>query len=133
MQHSYSTRIYHKDTDAQGVVHHANYLVFFEKARTEFLRELNIELPLLLQEYGVQFVVVGIDISYKKPAQLDDLLIIDTKIKEVSRVRVCFEQIAYKPSDKAAVLTQADVHLVSVNKDMRACELPSSIKLEFLK
>jgi acyl-CoA thioester hydrolase len=75
LQHSMRKRVYYGDTDAIGIVYHANYLRFFEMARTESLRSIGVELPLLLSEYGIQFAVVDLAIQYHKPARLDDELL----------------------------------------------------------
>jgi len=76
----FPVRIYYEDTDAGGVVYHANYLHFMERARTEWLRERGYELNKLEQEFGFLFAVRSIDIDYLKPAHLNDLLRIEVSL-----------------------------------------------------
>jgi len=67
-------RVYWEDTDAAGIVFYANYLKFFERARTEWLRSLGYEQERLRAEHGIAFVVTDTSLSYRAPARLDDLL-----------------------------------------------------------
>jgi len=67
-------RVYYEDTDSGGVVYHANYLNYMERARTEWLRNLGFEQDILLQQYGLIFAVRAIDIDYIKPAQFNNEL-----------------------------------------------------------
>ena len=78
-EHTYKLRVYYEDTDAQGVVYYANYLKFIERARTEFLRSIGYQQEKLLNE-GLIFVVNGIQMSFRKPAKLDDGLKIKTSL-----------------------------------------------------
>ena len=89
----YLLRIYYEDTDAQGVVYYANYLKFFERARTEFLREVGYEQIKLMQE-NIIFVVRGLELNLLKPARLDDKLIIKTSLIKLGKVSFDFEQVA---------------------------------------
>ena len=73
----YQLRVYYEDTDAQGVVYYANYLKFFERARTEFLRHAGYHQMQLMKE-GIIFVVRGLELTLHKPARLDDQLLINT-------------------------------------------------------
>ena len=74
LKHSNNIRVYYEDTDAGGLVYHANYLKFAERARTEMLRKMKIEQLILKNEYNIQFVVKNLFIEFFKSAQLDDLL-----------------------------------------------------------
>ena len=69
----YRTRIYYEDTDVNGIVYHANYLKFFERARTESLNDIDVDVQLLADE-GILYAVVYANINYKKPARLNDLI-----------------------------------------------------------
>lgn len=83
MQHTTDIRIYYEDTDAGGVVYHANYIAYGERARAEFLRHIGHQSSNLAKDCGVTFVVKHIDIEYHKPAFLDDLLTVHTSITSI--------------------------------------------------
>jgi acyl-CoA thioester hydrolase len=85
-------RVYYEDTDAAGIVYYANYLRFFERARTEWLRALGFEQPRLADELGIAFVVRSISVEYLKPAQLDDALNVVSEIVSLGRVQIVFDQ-----------------------------------------
>lgn len=87
-------RVYYEDTDTGGVVFYANYLKFFERGRTEWLRRLGVNQSELTIREQLMFVVKKVEIQYRKPAKLDDLLTIHSKITRVGRASVDFEQFA---------------------------------------
>ena len=82
----YKTRIYYKDTDAGGVVYYANYLRFFEAARTEFLRDLGVDLHKWIEQ-GFFFVVAHTEVDHISPARYGDLLIVETECTSLSGAR----------------------------------------------
>jgi len=90
-EHTYKLRVYYEDTDAQGVVYYANYLKFIERARTEFLRTIGYQQEKLLNE-GLIFVVNGIQMSFRKPAKLDDSLKIKTRLIKLGKASFHFDQ-----------------------------------------
>ena len=85
-------RVYYEDTDAAGMVYYANYLKFMERARTEWLRQLGFQQSRMVEEQGVAFVARSAAVEYLKPARLDDLLSVDTRIESVGRAQVVFDQ-----------------------------------------
>lgn len=85
-------RIYYEDTDAGGVVYHANYIRFMERARTEFLRSLGIGLAALERDHGVVFAVRALSIDYRKPARLDDWLEVTVAFEAVRAASILFTQ-----------------------------------------
>jgi acyl-CoA thioester hydrolase len=87
-------RVYYEDTDAGGVVFYANYLKFFERGRTEWLRRLGVNQSELTLREQLMFVVKKVEIQYRKPAKLDDLLSIRSQITHVGRASVNFRQFA---------------------------------------
>lgn len=89
---NFDYRIYYEDTDAGGVVYYANYLKFFERARTDFLRALGVDQSQLLQQEKIAFVVRKCEINYLKPAKLDDLITISSTISDVKNVSLIFKQ-----------------------------------------
>ena len=108
---NFNYRIYYEDTDAQGVVYYANYLKFFERARTDYLRDLEISQSQLIKEENIIFVVRRCEIDYFRPAKLDDMLNIDVQIKEVTSTRIKMLQNA-SVSDK--ILNTLNVEIVCV-------------------
>ena len=89
---SWPVRVYYENTDAGGVVYHAQYLNFMERARTEWLRILGFEHTTLMQAYGCVFVVHSMQIQFKKSAKLDDLLTITSQIAKIGHSSVEFLQ-----------------------------------------
>jgi len=124
LKHSNNIRVYYEDTDAGGLVYHANYLKFAERARTEMLREVNIEQLILKNDYDIQFVVKNLFIEFFRPAQLDDLLIIKSMILKISSAKVILEQTIYK---KMILLAKIDVTLGSVNTKGKPSRLPEIV------
>lgn len=118
-------RIYYEDTDAGGVVYHANYLHFFERARTEFLRQAGFSQQQLFSK-NLAFVVKKMEIDYKFPARLDDLLTIQTIITELKKATIVFQQCLYKEN---FCLCEATVVVASVNlSKMKAQAIPDDIR-----
>jgi acyl-CoA thioester hydrolase len=115
-------RVYWEDTDAGGVVFYANYLKFFERARTEWLRALGIEQQPLKDQTGSLFVVVGADIRYHAPARLDDVLRIDVRPAQVGRASLLLAQRALRAG---TLLASGQVRIGCVHADTwRARRLP---------
>lgn len=85
-------RVYYEDTDAGGVVYYANYLRFFERARTEWLRTLGFEQDALLRDAGVVFAVRRVEVDYLRPARFNDLLAVQARVAERGRASLVFEQ-----------------------------------------
>ena len=100
-------RIYWEDTDAGGVVFYANYLKFFERARTEWLRALGVEQQRLRDETGAIFIVSDTALSYRAPARLDDLLAVTVQPVETGRASMTITQQAWRTATATADPTQA--------------------------
>ncbi|MDP4030300.1 MAG: tol-pal system-associated acyl-CoA thioesterase [Gallionella sp.] len=109
---SLPVRVYFQDTDAGGVVYHASYVNFMERARTEWLRTHGYSNARLMKEFGVVFVVRSLKLDYLKPALLDDLLNVTAQIKEIGRSRLNLLQSVLRGDE---LLTEAEVHLVCVS------------------
>jgi acyl-CoA thioester hydrolase len=90
--HRTSLRVYYEDTDAGGVVYHANYLRFAERARTEALRDAGIPHADLVERFSLMFMVCRAEIDYVRPAILDDLLVVDTETMDVGGATVILRQ-----------------------------------------
>ena len=97
-------RIYWEDTDAGGIVFYANYLKFFERSRTEWLRSLGVEQQQLRESTGGMFVVVDTSIRYHRPARLDDELIVTATVLEMGRASLIIGQKALLKSEHDAKL-----------------------------
>jgi acyl-CoA thioester hydrolase len=89
-------RVYYEDTDLAGVVYYANYLKFFERVRTEWLRECGIENWKLLQEQKLAFVVTECNVKYLKAAKMDDLLLATVESFEATKARGRVSQVIYR-------------------------------------
>ncbi|HSG05665.1 MAG TPA: YbgC/FadM family acyl-CoA thioesterase, partial [Nitrospiria bacterium] len=120
---SLKIRIYYEDTDCGGVVYYANYLRYFERARTELLREAGIELSPLADQ-GTFFVVTRAGIDYKAPAKYQDLLRIETTITKISRTRLTFFHEVFDEKDGLAV--QSEIVLACVSRG-RPTRIPQEI------
>ena len=100
---AWPVRVYWEDTDAGGIVFYANYLKFFERARTEWLRHLGIGQQALREQVGGMFVVTGTQLRYHRPARLDDLLSVTARVTESGRASLTIEQVAWlTPPDGSA-------------------------------
>jgi acyl-CoA thioester hydrolase len=102
--HRYSFRVYYEDTDAGGVVYHANYLRFAERARTEALRDAGIPHAEMVERCSVMFMVHRAEIDYVRPAMLDDLLVVETETLDVGGASVVLRQVVRGPSGICASL-----------------------------
>jgi acyl-CoA thioester hydrolase len=102
--HRYSVRTYYEDTDAGGVVYHANYLRYAERARTEVLRDAGIPHADLVERFGRMFMVHRAEIDYVRPAMLDDLLVVETETMEVGGATVLLRQTVSGPKGICATL-----------------------------
>jgi acyl-CoA thioester hydrolase len=126
-------RVYWEDTDAGGIVFYANYLKFFERARTEWLRSLNIGQQQLRETEGGMFVVTDTQLRYLRPARLDDLLSVTARVREAGKASLTIEQSAWsKPTqgsgDQAVLLCEGTVRIGWVNSaQMRPMRIPPNI------
>jgi len=123
--HSFPIRVYYEDTDAAGIVYYANYLKFAERARTEALREANIAQSSLLRDKKIGFVVRRCIVDFLKPAKLDDLLTIDTKLHDISRVSICMEQRILRGDE---TLVKLEVKLAVVGSGLKPVKLPDFVR-----
>ncbi len=122
-------RVYYEDTDAGGVVYHASYIAFYERARTEMLRQHCLCQRGLLEKQ-VAFVVRRITVDYLAAARLDDLLEIQSEVTAMSRVTMTFAQRIVNA--EGSVLNEAEVLIACINPHlMKPIALPKSIVAEF--
>jgi acyl-CoA thioester hydrolase len=118
-------RIYYEDTDAGGVVYHANYLRYFERARTEYLRERGLSVGELAAR-GSIFPVIRMEVDFRAPGRHDDLLRIETEVLEVGKTSFTVGQQAVRAVD-GKLLVDAKVTMVCVNPQMKARRLPEEL------
>ncbi|MEA2082599.1 MAG: YbgC/FadM family acyl-CoA thioesterase [Elusimicrobiota bacterium] len=119
-------KIYYQDTDCGGVVYYANYLTYFERARTEFLRERGVNIGELM-ERGIFFVVRRAEIDYVSPARYGETIIVDVKPGKLTGASIeLFYEIKEKRSQRSVV--RGMTLLVCVGKDMKPVRLPSEMR-----
>jgi acyl-CoA thioester hydrolase len=127
---SHPVRVYWEDTDAGGVVFYANYLKFFERARTEWLRALGFSQQQMLQHDGVMFVVADTHLHYRRAARLDDVLRITVQVLDAGRASLRIEQQAWRGDELVAegeIRIGCVVASSSGDGTFRACRIPDSI------
>lgn len=123
-------RVYYEDTDAGGVVFYANYLKFMERARTEWLRRLGVVQSEFARETGAVFVVRQVGIQYKRPARLDDLLTVRSRITRLGGASVDFSQEVVRGTE---LLASSDVQVCCVHVDtMRPLPVPEPLRSTLL-
>lgn len=119
--HRYQVRVYYEDTDAGGVVYHASYMRFAERARTEALRDLGIPHTELVERFSLMFMVRRIEVDYLRPARVDDLLSIGTEVVAAGGASAELRQTIRGPNGDCAtlLLRLACVHTDGGNKPGR--------------
>ena len=122
---SWAARVYWEDTDGGGIVYYANYLRFLERARTEWLRSLGHLQQALAQTPGILFAVAGLSIEYRRPARLDDELLITCEPRAERAAAMRFAQRIERVSGGAELLVEADVRVVCLDaRTLRPKRLP---------
>ena len=118
-------RVYYEDTDAGGIVFYANYLKFFERARTEWLRACGIDQQRLADSNGIVFVVRRTSVDYSSPARLDDVIRVVSRIERLGRASVDFHQEAWRDG---VLLASGDIRIASVNRaSVRPAAIPDAV------
>jgi acyl-CoA thioester hydrolase len=121
----HTVRVYWEDTDAGGVVYYANYLKFFERARTEWLRARGVGQQKLREDTGAMFVVADTSVRYLEPARLDDHLHVSVRIVEIGRVSITLVQEARRDG---ALLAEGRIRIGYVDAaTFRPRRIPSSL------
>jgi len=121
----YFAKIYYEDTDAGGVVYYANYLKFLERARSEAIYSLGLTNKEILDKEGVIIIVKSCNIEYKKPARFEDEIEVFSKINEVKNTSFKMKQVIKRKTD---IIAEAEVVLVTVDKDVKPVRIPSILK-----
>lgn len=120
----FSLRVYYEDTDFSGLVYHASYLRFLERGRTEYLREAGVDQAVLFRDTGLVFVARRMTIDWLRPARMDDVLRIYTRLAELKGASVRLWQHILKDD---ALLLRADV-LIAATAGGRATRLPAALR-----
>ena len=128
MMFHFAIRIYWEDTDAGGIVFYANYLKFFERARTEWLRAKGIEQQALREQTGGMFVVTGTEMKYHRPARLDDVLYVSAEPVQLGRASVVIGQTARLGAPDGPLLCEGTIRIGWVDAArMQSARLPAGL------
>ena len=136
---TFRVRVYYEDTDTGGIVFYANYLKFFERARSEWLRAGGAGRPGVSQQQvaetlGLMFVVRSTSVEYKRPARLDDVIRVESTVERVGRVGIDFHQRALLdgPGDAETLLAVGRIKVGCVAREtLKPSPIPDAIRLIF--
>jgi tol-pal system-associated acyl-CoA thioesterase len=124
-------RIYYQDTDAGGVVYHAQYLSFMERARTELLNEAGIDLAAFAERHRLLVMVHQISVKYHLPARLNELVSVSAEVVKMGHASFVFRQ---RVEREALLLVEADVTVALVDRDrMKPARMPAELKQALLQ
>lgn len=123
--HRYDVRVYFEDTDAGGIVYYANYLRYAERARTEMLREAGIESSELMARDGIALAVRRCNVDYLRPARLDDMLQVETRVLDVGGASLEAEQVVMRGGKE---LVRMELKLGCLGADGRPARMPGSVR-----
>ena len=121
-------KIYYEDTDAAGIVYYANYLKFFERARTEALVTLGFSNKKIKDKFGALIIVKSCNIDYKKSANLEDELSIRSFVKSITKTSFIMNQFISRGKD---LLVEAKIHLVFINEKGKPIKIPDNLFEDF--
>ena len=122
---TYKLKVFYEHTDSGGVVYYANYLKFFERARTEAIAQIGLSNKKLLEEHGIFIIVKSCNIEYKKPAKLEDQLEIKSSIISMSNTSFKMKQRAFRDQE---LITDCEIHLVIVDRTGKPSKIPNILK-----
>ena len=125
---SHNVKIYYEDTDSGGVVYYANYLKYFERARTEALLAIGLSNLKIKDEFNSLIIVKSCNIEYKKSAYLEDNLTIKSFISSLSKTSFVMDQSIYRDD---LLIVYAKIHLVFVNEKGKPVKIPELILEKF--
>ena len=127
MKHEFTARVYYEDTDMAGIVYHANYLKFIERARSEMVRAAGID-QLALKAGGLVFAVRRIEADFLRPAQYGDDLTVVTETRDLTGARFVLRQEVWRADE---MLFGATITLAMLNRAGRAARMPADIRRAF--
>jgi acyl-CoA thioester hydrolase len=123
--HVFPVRVYYEDTDAAGIVYYANYLRFAERARTELLRDLGIENARLMERQNLAFAVRRCSMDFVKPAKLDDMLAVETRLIDIGGASLTADQRVRRDQTD---LVSMELKLACITIDGRPARLPAEVR-----
>lgn len=126
---NFQIKVYYEDTDSTGRVYHTNYLNYLERSRTEYIYNLGYNHNELFKKYDLYFVVKKMNIDFKSSAKFEDILNITTKILEITKYKIIFNQKIFR---NELLLIEAKVVIVSINSMSKLIKIPEEMinKLE---
>jgi len=124
MKHVFPVRVYYEDTDMGGVVYHANYLRYIERARSDWVRRLGNDQN-AMREDGIVWVVRRVEADYLAPAKFDDELVVETEVVSISGARLSMVQLVKRAE---AELFRAVVTAVCISREGKPVRLPAEIR-----
>jgi acyl-CoA thioester hydrolase len=124
--HCWSIRVYYEDTDAAGIVYYANYLKFAERARTEMMRHAGASHSEMMEAFDTVFAVARCEIDYLKPATLDDLLTVETRVIDVGGAVIRLDQRVLKDGE---LLARLKIRIACLNRKGRPQRLPEPVRV----
>lgn len=122
---SMEIQIYYEDTDCGGVVYHANYLKYFERARTQYLEGRGISIRRLLED-GTQFMVIHADVTYRTPARYGDTLALETWVSERTKARLTFSHLVRERASRR-IVAEGAATLAAVDRKGKLKRLPEPL------
>jgi acyl-CoA thioester hydrolase len=111
----WQARVYWEDTDAGGIVYHANYLKYLERARSEWLRARGVDQRELAAGGGTLFSVGAVEVQFRRPARLDDLLVVGCEVARAGGASLTFEQRIWREGSAGELLTRARVRVACLD------------------
>ena len=120
-----TVKVYYEDTDSGGVVYYANYLKFLERARSEALYTLGFTNLGLLEKHNILLIVKSCNIEYKKPAKLEDKINIISEVISFTKTSFTMKQCILRNNE---LITEANVHIVIVDKNGKPSKIPEELK-----
>mgnify|MGYP001210729881 CR=1 FL=1 len=126
--HRFPVRVYFEDTDFTGVVYHANYLRFMERARSDMLRVAGVDQRAAFEQGEGYYAVAGLDIRFRRPARIDDELLVISRVAELRAASVLVHQRVMRGDE---VVTEADVNVAFLGQDGRPRRQPAEWRAIF--
>jgi len=126
MAHSFPVRVYYEDTDMGGIVYHANYLKFIERARSDWVASLGVDQRVMKDNDGAVFAVRRVECDYLMAARFDDRLEVRTRMVSVTGARLVMDQEVWRAKD---LVFSAHVTIVCLNEAGQPSRLPANIRL----